>query len=85
VKPRRANDHPAWNWAFVAGIVVVPVAFTLKGYRLLDRDEFWGALVFAAFMMRPDRLVDLARARWAARSEEPAPADAPTKREGETL
>jgi hypothetical protein len=65
-QPRRQSDHPAWNWALGAGLLTLPAAFALKAFGLLDRNEFWGALVFAAFCIRPDRLVDLVRARFGA-------------------
>ena len=76
---RRLNDHPGWNWAMGAGLLVLPAAFVMKGYGLLDKDEFYGALVIAAFLIRPDRLVDLVRARWAQGNTPPEPpADPPT-------
>jgi len=62
--PRRQSDHPAWTWLGWFGALIAVAAVALKWFGRLDGADFWALLVFAALMIRPDKLVDLARARW---------------------
>lgn len=53
----------------VFGALLIPAAFFFKARGWFGRDEFWGVLVFSAFLIRPDKLVDLARAWYASKQD----------------
>jgi hypothetical protein len=72
MSPRRVSDHPAWDWLGWVGIFLALFAFAGKWVGKLSGSDFWAALVFAALLVRPDKLVDLVRA-WRARRSQALP------------
>lgn len=69
-RKRRQSDRPIWNWLTVLGAVLVLAAVGLKAFDRLEGSDFWATLAAGLFLVRPDKMVDIVRARWGARAED---------------
>lgn len=61
---QRQGDKPIWNWLSVLGAVLVIGAVGLKAFGRLEGSDFWATLAAGLFLIRPDKMVDMVRARW---------------------
>lgn len=63
-RKRRADDHIPWNWIMIGGFIFAGASFFLRYTDHLTGNEFAYALGFSMLLIRPDKLVAIAKARF---------------------
>lgn len=61
---RAIGAHKSWPWLQIVGTAGFGAALAMKWMGKAEGSDFYAVLLFCALLMRPDKLVALARAKY---------------------